>query len=116
MFIKSLVVSVALILASTLAQAERKRLVVVLECDSDSNRILSMAQGDPYWEQPFSVGRGVLQVAPSNGAALGTAPMDTIITVNPQTLTYTIIALFEDGHGCLIVPGSDFAPYIPQEH
>jgi hypothetical protein len=110
MFIKSLVVSVALILVSTLAQAERKRLVVVLECDSDSNRILSMVQGDPYWEQPFSVGRGVLQVAPS-----GTAPMDTVITVNPQTLTYTIIALFEDGHACLIVPGSDFAPYAPQE-
>jgi hypothetical protein len=38
-----------------------------------------------------------------------------VLALNVQTNTYTIIGVFEDGTGCILVTGMDFARYVEKD-
>lgn len=92
------------------AFAEPRRLAVILECDTELADILDMVQ-TKYKEQPFATGKMLLQVMMPNGVAQWTET-DMLMTVNPTApdKSFSVIAGFANGHGCVLVPGKGFAP------
>ena len=98
----------ALLFVYSSAAAEPKKLMITMECDSDPSKLLDLAQGPQYQEIPFAGGKGVLKPSAMGGQPV---PAELLITVNPDTRTFSILALFRDNHACLVLPGGDFAPY-----
>lgn len=92
------------------AFAEPRRLAIILECDTDLADILNMVQ-TKYNEQPFAQGKLLLQVMMPSGVAQWTEA-DMLMTVNPTAPdgSFSIVAGFANGHGCVLVPGKHFAP------
>jgi hypothetical protein len=111
---KKLMVSLILLfgILTSSALAEQKKLAVLIDCDSDTSKIFDLVQGERFKEIPFAQGSMIVQIAAFNGAPV-TAEM--IMTVNPQTQTYSMIAMFPDNHACIIVPGAKFTPIIPPQ-
>ena len=102
------IVLFALLFVYSSATAEPKKLMITIECDSDPSKLLDLAQGPQYQEIPFAGGKGVLKPSAMGGQPV---PIELLLTVNPDTRTFSILALFRDNHACLVVPGGDFAPY-----
>jgi hypothetical protein len=94
------------------ATAEPRKLAIILECDTDLANILNMAQSK-YEEVPFAQGKILVQIMmPTTGATQWTEA-EMLMTVNPQDeKTFSILALFSNGHGCLLAPGQQFAPAL----
>ena len=89
------------------AHSEPRKLVITLDCDTVLQNVLDIVQEEPYLEQPFAIGKGVVVMT-----AAGDQPksVGTMFAVNPTTGSYTIIISFAEGGGCILVPGGDFAP------
>ena len=98
----------ALLFVYSSAAAEPKKLMITIECDSDPSQLLDLAQGPQYQEIPFAGGRAILKPTQMGGQAV---PVELLITVNPNTRSFSILALFADNHACLVVPGGSFAPF-----
>jgi hypothetical protein len=98
----------ALLFVYSSAAAEPKKLMITIECDSDPSKLLDLAQGPQYQEIPFAGAKAILKPSAMNGQAV---PVELLLTVNPDTRSFSILALFADNHACLVVPGGSFAPY-----
>ena len=92
------------------AYAEPRRLAVILECDTDLADILNMVQLK-YYEKPFAQGKMLLQVMMPNGVTQW-QEADMLMLVNPTApdRSFSVIAGFPNGHGCVLVPGKEFSP------
>lgn len=102
----------ALLFVYSSAAAEPKKLMITIECDSDPSQLLDLAQGEQYQEIPFAGAKAILKPSQMGGRAV---PVELLITVNPDTRSFSILGLFADNHACLIVPGGSFAPYARPE-
>ena len=61
---------------------------------------------DKHGEVPFAVGNGMVILA-QNGEPI---PAQLVLTVNPDTMTFTVNAVLPDMNTCLVISGNSFAP------
>ena len=83
----------------------------VLQCDLNVENILEVVIGK-YGEEPFAVGTIVLQ----NARTFKFYPATMYLTVNPESGSYSLIAVFEeDGVGCMVGAGNGFSPAFQRQ-
>lgn len=88
-------------------ESEPKKLYTVSSCATIN--IASNSLRERYGEQPFALGTAYAEV-PEYGKIKGVL----IMTVNPDTRTYTINIVFEEADTvCMILSGDDFKPADP---
>lgn len=91
---------------TTQSRAEPNLMPVVLQCDTEPGKVFEMVSGQ-YGEVALAQGEGILQSAISGRFQ----PAEIFITINPQTLSYSIIARDPNsGTECLVMVGSNFRP------
>jgi len=90
-------------------QPERtnKLFPVMLECDGEPEKIFSLVQ-NKYGEEPFASGNILVRSAVTGQFFEAQAFM----LVNPDTKSFSLIGMFADGSGCMIINGNTFSPYI----
>lgn len=84
-------------------------LVTMHGCDTQGNRLFELVQ-NKYGERPL--GSSISTIRLLNGQWV---KVDTFWLMNPERGTYSIIALFPNGYGCLILNGNNFTPYTDTE-
>lgn len=80
---------------------------VMLECDSQPEKIFSLVQ-NKYGEKPFAAGSILVRSAVTGQFFEAKAFM----LVNPDTKSFSLIGMFADGSGCMLINGNKFTPYI----
>ena len=113
-----MLVGALLSLSSTLVMSQEKEKEVVPEPKAKKVLVLYTAsQCGPvneianmltqkYGEIPFAVGQGLVTLA-QNGQI---TPTSLVLTVNPETKTFTVNALMPDMTTCLLMSGKGFSP------
>ena len=113
-----MLVGALLSLSSTLVMSQEKEKEVVPEPKAKKVLVLYTAsQCGPvneianmltqkYGEIPFAVGQGLVTLA-QNGQI---TPTSLVLTVNPETKTFTVSAVLPDMNTCLVISGNSFAP------
>ena len=104
---KLAILALGLALAYTPVQAQQSEpQVLTLEhACGPVDRVLPYLR-DKYGEQPFALGSAMVEL-PGDGLAEGVL----LITVNPETKSYTINVVFEeDNIVCMLTSGQDFSP------
>jgi len=113
-----MIVGALLSLSSTLVMSQEKEkevvpgpkakkvvvLYVAAQC-GPVNQIANMLT-QKYGEVPFAVGQGLVTLAQSGQIT----PTSLVLTVNPETKTFTVNALMPDLTTCLLMNGQGFAP------
>lgn len=80
---------------------------IMLECDGKPEKIFSIVQ-DKYNEKPFGAGNVLVRSAITGQFFSAEAFM----LVNPETRSFSIIGVFADGSGCMLINGNTFSPFI----
>ena len=80
-------------------------LVTMHGCDTESNYLFELVQ-NKYGELPL--GSSISTIRLINGQWI---KVETFWLMNPEKGTYSIIAVFPNGYGCLILNGNNFVPY-----
>lgn len=92
--------------AASAANAAQSVMPIMLQCDTDPGKVLGMVSNQ-YGELALAQGEGIVQSAISGRFQ----PAEIYITVNPQTLSYSVIAVDpQSGTECLLMVGSNFRP------
>ena len=95
---------------ATTALAEPRTFYSEVTCNSD-NRIAFDLVEKKHGEMGMAMGRAILKDARTQKIH----KVDMVLALNVQTNTYTIIGVFEDGTGCILVTGMDFARYAKKD-
>ena len=104
--------SALLILFPTLVLSQEKEkleyvpTVLFLAAQCGPVEIVSNKLKDKHGEVPFAIGNGMVILA-QNGKPL---PTQMVLTVNPETMTFTVSAVLPDMNTCLVISGNSFAP------
>ena len=80
---------------------------VMFECDEKPEKIFSLVQ-NKYGEKPFASGNVLIRSAVTGQFFEAQAFM----LVNPDTASFSLIGIFADGSGCMIINGNTFSPYL----
>jgi len=80
---------------------------VMLECDGEPEKIFSLVQ-NKYGEEPFASGSIIVRSAVTGQFFEAKAFM----LVNPDTKSFSLIGMFADGSGCMLINGNTFSPYL----
>jgi len=87
-----------------------KIMPIMLECDNDPSNLFKLVQNETYDEQPFASGNAIVRSAVT-GEFFN---VQTFMLVNAETRSFSLIGVFGDGSGCLLLNGNTFTPYIPR--
>jgi hypothetical protein len=106
--------SALLILFPTLVLSQEKEkekleyvpTVLFLAAQCGPVEIVSNKLKDIHGEVPFAIGNGMVILA-QNGEPI---PTQMVLTVNPETMTFTVSAVLPDMNTCLVISGNSFAP------
>jgi|TARA_B110000977_G_scaffold118474_1_gene152871 hypothetical protein len=104
--------SALLVLFPTLVLSQEKEkleyvpTVLFLAAQCGPVEIVSNKLKDKHGEVPFAVGNGMVILA-QNGEPI---PAQLVLTVNPDTMTFTVNAVLPDMNTCLVISGNSFAP------
>ena len=109
---KKIIIIAALIAlgVGTSAVAEPRTFLSKVTCNSDRQKAFDIVEQN-HGEEPFAMGKAVIMDARTNRIHT----IDMVLTINMESRTYTIIGVFNDGTGCIILSGKDFASYINKE-
>jgi len=88
------------------AQQQNKTFITTQPCDEVGK--MAAIVTDKYGEQPLFSGEG-LQFSAQNGQPYKSSMM---FFVNQDTSTWSLIALYPDGTGCMVANGRAFEPYM----
>lgn len=102
--LRTLGLVLALLVFANSAVSAPMKLLITVDCDSDAAEVLDLAQGKQFQEQPIAQGRGAVALRSVGNQMVA---VDTLITANTLTGTYTVIALFENGYACMLLPGGE---------
>tara|TARA_B100001287_G_scaffold136957_1_gene115271 strand:+ start:2769 stop:3143 length:375 start_codon:yes stop_codon:yes gene_type:complete len=91
-------------------QKTNKLFPIMLECDAKPEKIFGLIQDD-YDEKPFGAGNVIVRSAITGQFFAAEAFM----LVNPDTLSFSIVGIFADGSGCMLINGKGFTPYVQGE-
>jgi len=80
--------------------------VLFLAAQCGPVEIVSNKLKDIHGEVPFAIGNGMVILA-QNGEPI---PTQMVLTVNPETMTFTVSAVLPDMNTCLVISGNSFAP------
>lgn len=80
---------------------------IMLQCDSEPKKIFDVVQSEKYQELPF--GSGKVYVRSAVTGQIFNAEL--YMLMNPDTRSFSLIGIFEDGSGCLMMTGNTFSPY-----
>tara|TARA_Y200000002_G_scaffold381403_1_gene395357 strand:+ start:1330 stop:1731 length:402 start_codon:yes stop_codon:yes gene_type:complete len=107
------------LLLSTVATAEseppkkegipnQQNMMIVLYTASQCGAVKDISHylKDKYGEVPFAIGNGFVTLA-QTGAVV---PATLVFTVNPETKTFTVNSLMQDGNTCMMMSGTNFKP------
>jgi hypothetical protein len=104
--------SALLVLFPTLVLSQEKEKleyvpkVLFLAAQCGPVEIVSNKLKDKHGEVPFAVGNGMVILA-QNGEPIAA---QLVLTVNPDTMTFTVNAVLPDMNTCLVISGNSFAP------
>lgn len=84
-------------------------LVTMHGCDTESSYLFDLVQ-NKYGELPL--GSSISTIRLLNGQWV---KVETFWLMNPEKGSYSIIAVFPNGYGCLILNGNNFTPYTDTE-
>tara|TARA_X000001036_G_C20473430_1_gene722588 strand:- start:121 stop:525 length:405 start_codon:yes stop_codon:yes gene_type:complete len=87
-------------------QKDPKTLFTMLQCDGVSKNILDMVTGK-YGESILAEAMGLIADAQTGRFHHG----EMFLTVNPDSRSWSLVAVFADGTACMITNGRDFLPY-----
>jgi hypothetical protein len=85
-----------------------KMMPIMLECDAEPKNLFDLVQSEKYQEQPFAAGSAIVRSAVTGQFF----PIQTFMLVNVETRSFSMIGIFQDGSGCLLLNGHSFTPYI----
>lgn len=85
-----------------------KMMPIMLECDAEPKNLFDLVQNEKYQEKPFAAGAAIVRSAVTGQFF----KVQTFMLVNVETRSFTLIGIFEDGSGCLLLNGNSFTPYI----
>ena len=100
----------ALFLFTTQAIAEPRMFLSQVTCNSDSQLPFDIVE-EKHGEQRVAMGKSVIMDARTKRIHT----IDMVLTINMESRTYTIIGVFNDGTGCIISSGKNFARYVDKE-
>tara|TARA_R110000803_G_scaffold125467_1_gene193127 strand:+ start:186 stop:521 length:336 start_codon:yes stop_codon:yes gene_type:complete len=89
------------------ASAEPRTFLSQVTCNSNGQKAFDIVEQN-HGEQRMAMGKSVIMDARTKRIH----SIDMVLTVNMESRTYTIIGVFNDGTGCIISSGKDFARYI----
>ena len=109
---KKIIIIAALIAlgVGTSAVAEPRTFFSQVTCNSDSQKAFDIVE-QKHGEQRVAMGKSVIMDARTNRIH----SIDMVLTINMESRTYTIIGVFNDGTGCIISSGKNFARYVDKE-
>ena len=107
---KSFIAAAIAFTMATTVVAEPRTFYSEVICNSD-NRIAFDLVEKKHGEMPLAMGRAILKDARTQKIH----KVDMVLALNVKTNTYTIIGVFEDGTGCILVTGMDFARYVEKD-
>jgi hypothetical protein len=105
--IKLIIAASFLFLFTTHAVAEPRMFLSQVTCNSDGEKAFDIVEQN-HGEQRVAMGKSVIMDARTKRIH----SIDMVLTINMESRTYTIIGIFDDGTGCIISSGKDFASYI----
>lgn len=88
-------------------QADPKTLFIMLQCDGVNKNLIDMVTGK-YEEDILAKASGLVADAQTGRFHNG----QMLLTVNPDTRSWSLLGIFADGTGCMITNGRDFTPYV----
>ena len=100
----------ALFLFTTQAIAEPRTFLSQVTCNSDGEKAFDIVEQN-HGEQRVAMGKSVIMDARTKRIH----SIDMVLTINMESRTYTIIGVFNDGTGCIISSGKNFARYVDKE-
>ena len=100
----------ALFLFTTQAMAEPRTFLSKVTCNSDSQLPFDIVE-EKHGEQRVAMGK--MAIMDARTKLIHT--IDMVLTINMESRTYTIIGVFNDGTGCIISSGKNFARYVDKE-
>ena len=100
----------ALFLFTTQAIAEPRIFLSQVTCNSDGEKAFDIVEQN-HGEQRVAMGKSVIMDARTKRIH----SIDMVLTINMESRTYTIIGIFNDGTGCIISSGKNFARYVDKE-
>ena len=80
---------------------------IMLQCDSEPKKIFDVVQSEKYQELPFASGKVYVRSAVT-GQIFNA---ELYMLMNPDTRSFSLIGIFKDGSGCLMMTGNTFSPY-----
>lgn len=80
---------------------------IMLQCDSEPKKIFDVVQSEQYKELPFGSGKVFVRSAVT-GQIFNA---ELYMLMNPDTRSFSLIGIFGDGTGCLMMTGNTFSPY-----
>jgi hypothetical protein len=107
---KSFIAAASAFTMATTVVAEPRTFYSEVTCNSD-NRIAFDLVEKKHGEMGMAMGRAILKDARTQKIH----KVDMVLALNVKTNTYTIIGVFEDGTGCILVTGMDFARYVEKD-
>jgi len=108
--IYKIIAVLTLVLAVLPASAEPRTFLSQVTCNSDGQKAFDIVEQN-HGEEPFAMGKAIIMDARTKRIHT----IDMVLTINMESRTYTIIGVFNDGTGCIISSGKDFARYINKE-
>tara|TARA_B110000090_G_scaffold11346_1_gene11445 strand:- start:705 stop:1034 length:330 start_codon:yes stop_codon:yes gene_type:complete len=99
-----------LLLFTTHVIAEPRIFLSQVTCNSDGEKAFDIVEQN-HGEEPLAMGKAIIMDARTKRMHT----IDMVLTINMESRTYTIIGVFNDGTGCIIATGKDFARYINKE-
>ena len=108
--IKLIIAASFLFLFTTHAVAEPRMFLSQVTCNSDGEKAFDIVEQN-HGEQRVAMGKSVIMDARTKRIH----SIDMVLTINMESRTYTIIGVFNDGTGCIISSGKNFARYVDKE-
>ena len=94
-------------LAASTVAAEPRTFFSQVTCNSDGEKAFDIVEQN-HGEEPLAMGKAIIMDARTKRMHT----IDMVLTINMESRTYTIIGIFNDGTGCIISSGKDFASYV----
>ena len=92
------------------ALAEPRTFYSEVTCNSDNRVAFNLVEKN-HGEINMAMGRAILKDARTQTIH----KIDMVLALNAISKTYTIIGVFKDGTGCILVSGKDFARYAEKD-
>ena len=107
---KSFIAAAMAFTMATTVVAEPRTFYSEVTCNSDNRVAFNLVEKN-HGEINMAMGTAIIKDARTQTIH----KIDMVLTLNAISKTYTIIGVFKDGTGCILVSGKNFARYVEKD-